>query len=117
LHGGVIHPEDTGVYKPKVFKVYVITLSDRASQGVYKDLSGPKISEMAEKFFSSKKRQSNIENTLIPDDAQLLEQLVAQAINKYDIIITTGGTGIGPKDFTPDIVKSLLEKEIRALWI
>ncbi|MCK9611712.1 MAG: molybdopterin-binding protein [Bacteroidales bacterium] len=112
LHGGVIHPEDTGVYKPKVFKVYVITLSDRASQGVYKDLSGPKISEMAEKFFSSKKRQSNIENTLIPDDAQLLEQLVAQAINKYDIIITTGGTGIGPKDFTPDIVKSLLEKEI-----
>lgn len=112
LHGGVIHPEDTGVYKPKVFKVYVITLSDRASHGIYEDLSGPKISEITEKFFTSKKRQYDIENTLIPDEAQLLEQLVAQAINKYDIIITTGGTGIGPKDFTPDIVKPLLEKEI-----
>jgi len=33
-------------------------------------------------------------------------------VNKYDIIITTGGTGIGPKDFTPDVVKPMLEKEI-----
>jgi len=59
-----------------------------------------------------KKRQIEIQKTLITDDAVFLEQLLKDSVGKYDIIITTGGTGIGPRDFTPDVVKPMLEKEI-----
>ena len=112
LSGGSIKPGDEGTYEPKIFKVHVITLSDRASRGVYEDLSGKRISELTETFFTEKKRRFEIQKTLIPDDAALLEQLLKDSFGKYDIIITTGGTGIGPKDFTPDVVKPMLEKEI-----
>jgi molybdenum cofactor synthesis domain-containing protein len=112
LRGGSIKPGDEGTYEPKIFKVHVITLSDRASRGVYEDLSGKRIAELTETFFAEKKRRFEIRKTLIPDDATLLEQLLKDSVDKYDIIITTGGTGIGPKDFTPDVVKPMLEKEI-----
>jgi len=112
IHGGKILAGDEGQYIPKVFKVHIITLSDRASRGVYEDLSGKKIEDLTADFFVKIKRKSEIQRTLIPDDAQALEQLIKDSVNHFDIIITTGGTGIGPKDFTPDVVKPLLEKEI-----
>jgi len=112
VHGGSIKAGDEGTYAPKIFKVHIITLSDRASQGVYEDLSGKRIAEITETFFVEKKRQIEIQKTLIPDDAVFLEQLLKDSVGKYDIIITTGGTGIGPRDFTPDVVKPMLEKEI-----
>jgi len=112
VHGGSIRAGDEGTYEPKIFKVHIITLSDRASQGVYEDLSGKRIAEITETFFVEKKRQIEIQKTLIPDDAVFLEQLLKDSVGKYDIIITTGGTGIGPRDFTPDVVKPMLEKEI-----
>ena len=110
--GGIITSGVQGTYLPKVFKVHIITLSDRASKGIYPDRSGQRIQEMTELYFDSKKRKHQIEKTLIPDDPQMLEQLINESANKYDIVITTGGTGIGTKDFTPDVVKPLLEKEI-----
>lgn len=112
IHGGKIQPGDEGMYIPKVFKVHVITLSDRASRGVYEDLSGKKIEDLTTEFFLKIKRKSEIQRTLIPDDAKALEQLLKDSVNQFDIIITTGGTGIGPKDFTPEVVMPLLEKEI-----
>ncbi|HNX08209.1 MAG TPA: molybdopterin-binding protein [Bacteroidales bacterium] len=112
LHGGSIQAGDAGEYAPKIFRVHIITLSDRASKGVYEDRSGKRISELIEQFFISKKRQCEIQKTLIPDSVEQLTQLLKDSVNKYDIIITTGGTGIGPKDFTPDVVKPMLEKEI-----
>ncbi|HNW90842.1 MAG TPA: molybdopterin-binding protein [Bacteroidales bacterium] len=112
LHGGSIKADDEGEYVPKIFKVHIITLSDRASKGVYEDRSGQRISELIEQFFISKKRQYEIHKTLIPDSAEQLRKLITDSVNAYDIIITTGGTGIGPKDFTPDVVKPMLEKEI-----
>lgn len=110
--GGIITSGVQGTYLPKVFKVHIITLSDRASKGIYPDLSGQRIQEMTEIYFDSKKRKYQIEKTLIPDDPKMLEELIRASANNYDIVITTGGTGIGPKDFTPDVVKPLLEKEI-----
>ncbi|HNW70055.1 MAG TPA: molybdopterin-binding protein [Bacteroidales bacterium] len=112
IHGGKIQAGDEGLYIPKIFRVHVITLSDRASRGVYEDLSGKKIEALATEFFGKIKRKSEIQRTLIPDDAHFLEQLIKDSVNNFDIIITTGGTGIGPKDFTPDVIKPLLEKEI-----
>jgi len=112
IQGGSISAGDEGVYLPKIFKVLVITLSDRASKGIYNDLSGPKVSELIGQFFVSKKRRFEVVNELIPDDPRLLEKLMKEKARAFDIVITTGGTGIGPKDFTPDVIRPILDKEI-----
>ncbi len=100
-------------YEPKVFRVKVITLSDRASQGIYEDLSGPSISEASGKHFSRMGWRTEIENVIMPDNPfELKETLQSFIDEKVDIVFTTGGTGIGPKDFTMGVVKPMLTKEI-----
>jgi len=113
LSPGVIKAGDTYTFTPKVFRVQVITLSDRASNGEYEDRSGPRIAEHISRFFAETGWKVLIDNTLIPDDEDELETLVAGFINEgNDLIFTTGGTGIGPKDITVDILKPMLDKEI-----
>jgi molybdenum cofactor synthesis domain-containing protein len=97
---------------PEKFEVLIITLSDRAHRGEYKDLSGPKIREKIESFFSSENWLCNVNLTLIPDDSERLKEILISARNTYNLIITTGGTGIGPRDITIETVKPLLSKEI-----
>jgi len=91
----------------------VITLSDRASRGEYEDLSGPSIEEQVKSFFNDKNVETLVSKNLIPDDPILLEKIIAEAKDaEVNVVITTGGTGIGPRDFTPDVVKRLIDKEI-----
>lgn len=113
LKGGDLKAGEVFEYHQKVLKIGVITLSDRASQGVYKDASGMEIQKLMTAFFEEKKRPIEFDYQLIPDDAKLLEQSIKKMVaDKCDIIITTGGTGIGPKDLTPDVVLPMLDKEI-----
>jgi len=97
---------------PEKFEVLIITLSDRAYRGDYEDLSGPKIREMITDFFRLTDWSCNLMLTLIPDDSATLKDLLVIAGNNYNIIITTGGTGIGPRDITVETVTPLLTKEI-----
>ena len=97
---------------PEKFEILIITLSDRAHRGEYEDLSGPKIREMITGFFQTEGWSFNINSTLIPDDAANLKDLLMDAENKCNIIITTGGTGIGPRDITIETVTPFLVKEI-----
>ena len=100
-------------YHPKIFTVHIVTLSDRAFHGEYEDKSGPRIKELVEHFFSTLHLPFSILYSLLPDEPQQLENLLLQSKGKrMDLIFTTGGTGIGPRDFTPDVVKPLLDKEI-----
>jgi len=113
LKGGDLKAGETFEYHPKVIKIGVITLSDRASQGVYKDASGMEIQKLMADFFEDKKRPIEFDYQLIPDDADLLKKTLLQMTeDKCDIIVTTGGTGIGPKDLTPDVILPMLDKEI-----
>jgi molybdenum cofactor synthesis domain-containing protein len=113
IKGGSIKAGDSIVYTPKVYKINIITLSDRASKGIYEDRSGPAIIEMVEAYFTESAERFEIEHTIIPDDPYALETLLWKAEDeKADVVITTGGTGIGPRDFTPEVVQSLLDKEI-----
>jgi molybdopterin adenylyltransferase len=98
---------------PSKIRIVVITLSDRASKGVYQDISGPEISKMIAEFFSKKEVETDIENVIIPDDPkQLSSLLIKHRSQGTEVVFTTGGTGLGPKDFTPDVVKPFLDKEI-----
>ena len=113
LKTGQLKKGDKLTYLPKEIKVLVVTLSDRASQGIYKDKSGPFATKLINEFFEKGNRPVKIENTIIQDDGKQLEELILNAAKeKVDIIITTGGTGIGSRDITPDVVKKMLDKEI-----
>ena len=113
LKNGTVKAGDQVNYFPRVYKVLVITLSDRASRGEYSDRSGPRIEQLLASFFDNMKWAYAVERKLIPDDAAALKALLEEAkLAETDIVITTGGTGIGPRDITPDVVKSLLDKEI-----
>jgi molybdenum cofactor synthesis domain-containing protein len=93
--------------------IKVITLSDRASRGEYTDLSGPEIVQSLNTYFKEKEWRFTIDSLIIPDDASLLgKNLITAKKDKTDIVITTGGTGIGPRDFTPEVMKKVLDKEI-----
>ena len=97
---------------PSKFEVLVITLSDRAYKGEYEDLSGPRVRQMMEEFMRNEGWQYNIELKMIPDDSAGLSELIKNSSTAFNIIITTGGTGIGPRDITVETVKPLLSKEI-----
>jgi len=97
---------------PPKFEVLVITLSDRAHRGEYEDLSGPLVKTRVAEYFETAGWSFNINITLISDDPLILKELLENASSFYDIIITTGGTGIGPRDITIDTVKPMLTKEI-----
>lgn len=97
---------------PEKFEVIIITLSDRAFKGEYKDLSGPKIQEILNGFFKENGWECEITLKLIPDDAVKLSDLLIYSFVRFNVIITTGGTGIGPRDITVDTVMPLLTKEI-----
>lgn len=113
LKGGPLKAGDELSFYPKVYRVKVITLSDRASRGEYEDRSGPEVAKLVSDFFNSISWQLEVETEIIPDDRDLLENRLIEARNsKYDMVLTTGGTGIGPRDITPDVVKPLLDKEI-----
>jgi molybdenum cofactor synthesis domain-containing protein len=97
---------------PEKFEVLIINLSDRAYRGDYQDLSGPLISEKLKEFFSYSGWLYNINLKLIPDEATILRKLLKSSRDDCNIIITTGGTGIGPRDITVDTVTPLLVKQI-----
>ena len=113
IAGGELRAGDILEYHPKVIRVHIITLSDRVSRGIYEDKSGPLLKKLSEDFFIGIGRQVVIENSVIPDEEAQLKALLQRSIeNNDDIIFTTGGTGIGSRDITPDVVKTLLDKEI-----
>jgi molybdopterin adenylyltransferase len=91
----------------------IITLSDRASQGIYQDKSGSDIEKILNNFMNGNNLRCSIQRQIIPDEtSQLSEVFQAAVTSKTDFIFTTGGTGIGPRDITPDVVRPLLTKEI-----
>lgn len=86
----------------------VITLSDRASQGVYEDESGKVLEDFAKNLFLDEG-----EYIVLPDDAELLKKKMNQlSQKKTPLILITGGTGIGPKDITLEVIRSLAAKEL-----
>jgi molybdopterin adenylyltransferase len=113
IKGGKVEAGDMFSYIPRRFRFLVVTLSDRASSGEYEDRSGPEISRLVKDHFEPRGRRTDIENILMPDDGPMLKELIGRSTNgDYDFIITTGGTGIGPRDISPDVVRPMLDKEL-----
>jgi len=113
VKGGILKPGHQFDHAPRSVNVRIITLSDRASAGDYEDLSGPEIEKLLATGFETTHWRIAIERVLIPDDAGQLKQQIDLAKEQgIDVVFTTGGTGIGPRDITPDVVAPMLDREL-----
>jgi len=113
LKGGELKAGMHMEYYPKVFKILIITLSDRAFSGEYSDRSGPRLKTLCLEHFDSMGWKCEIENIVIPDNSDELDAILKDTKEKnIDFVFTTGGTGIGPRDITPEVVSDNLDKEI-----
>lgn len=90
-----------------MLEIMVITISDRAYRGEYKDLSGPKIKEIIE----ASDIEARVELMVVPDEAAKIKAALLSHLDK-DFILTTGGTGLSPRDITPELTREVCEREI-----
>lgn len=111
IRGGELKAGDKLAYLPRTFHIEVITLSDRAFRGEYEDRSGPAIVNICKEWAEKSGLLADVKLHLLSDNAEELEKRLLSK-STADIIITTGGTGIGPRDITIDVVKKLLSTEI-----
>jgi len=91
-------------------KIGRITISDRASAGIYEDRSGPEIENVLREFFFG----ANFESKIVPDEVDLIASALKNFADelKCDLVVTTGGTGISARDVTPEATRSVLEREV-----
>ena len=90
----------------------VITVSDMGSRGLRQDTSGPAVRAMLEEAGFSV-----VHTAILPDE---MEQIGAELRDcadrrRIDLIVTTGGTGLSPRDVTPEATRAVLEREIPAI--
>ena len=91
-------------------KIGIVTISDRASAGIYEDKSGKEIEKFLKENITN---EFKIIYRLIPDDYQKIVDILNELVNmKCSLILTTGGTGPAPRDVTPEATREVIEKEL-----
>ncbi|MBI1745831.1 MAG: MogA/MoaB family molybdenum cofactor biosynthesis protein [Acidobacteria bacterium] len=90
----------------------VITVSDSGYRGERKDKSGPAVAAEAKRL-----NMPVIDQALVSDDPEIIKQKLIEFSDRPDVnvILTTGGTGLSPRDNTPEATRAVLEKEIPGL--
>ncbi len=93
---------------PSIITVGIITVSDRASAGVYEDHGGPALKKASEAH-----GWSVMAEAIVPDDIVAIQQAVRSfAAQGCGLILTTGGTGIAERDVTPEAIRGIMRVEI-----
>lgn len=89
--------------------VGVLTVSDSAHHGRRIDESGPAIMELLERAGAQVK-----DSRVVPDEADLIERTVIHMVDTLDldIVLTTGGTGLAPRDVTPEATRRVIDREV-----
>lgn len=100
-----------GAHRP--LRIRILTLSDRASEGEYEDRGGPRIDEWLTRHFGGADFPVKTTVDIIPDDEEKLLAFLNDAREgEIDVVFTTGGTGVGPRDITPDVVTQFADRLI-----
>lgn len=90
-----------------MIKIGVLTASDRASQGIYEDLSGKAIISTLDSYL---KTPWNAEYRLISDELEDIKNTLLELSKICSLILTTGGTGPAPRDVTPEATELVCQK-------
>ena len=92
-------------------KIGRVTISDRASAGIYADRSGPEIENVLREVLGG---ELEFISLVVPDEINLIAAALKKFadVENFDLIVTTGGTGISARDVTPEATKAVLEKEL-----
>lgn len=94
------------------YKAAVITVSDGCAQGQRTDTSGPRLCRMLEQA-----GYTVAYTVIVPDDQETIESVLRACCDEQclDLVLTTGGTGLSPRDVTPDATRAVLTREIPAI--
>lgn len=108
LQGGLVKEGDKIEVLP-LLKVGIITASDKGSRGEREDKSGATIKELVVNLPGEV-----VSYAVIPDEKEVIKEKMLEMIEKekLDLILTTGGTGLGPRDVTPDVTLEIVERVI-----
>jgi len=88
-------------------KALAVTVSNRAAAGVYEDRSGPVLVRLLAEAGCS------VDGPLVVPDGEPVEAALREAVTAgYDVVVTTGGTGLTPGDLTPEMTRRVLDREI-----
>jgi molybdopterin adenylyltransferase len=92
-------------------KIARVTLSDRASSGVYEDRSGPEIERVLGEHGVV---AASWVRLVMPDERPRIEEMLCQLcdLEQCELVLTTGGTGPAPRDVTPEATRAVLEREL-----
>lgn len=89
-------------------EVGIITISDRASRGLYDDLGGPALKTAAEGY-----KWKVVADALVPDEKRDIQRAIREMISKgCNLVLTTGGTGVSLRDVTPEAVREIAIREL-----
>lgn len=100
----------TSLSKDKL-KIGLVSVSDRASQGIYQDQGIPELQAWLESALTA---PFEVETRLIPDEQAVIEQTLIELSDKHacHLILTTGGTGPAKRDVTPDATLAIADREM-----
>ena len=85
----------------------VITVSDRSARGERADTSGPLLAELLREL-----GLEVAEPVVVPDEVAAVQDALREAAASYDLVVTTGGTGLSPRDVTPEATAPLLDRQV-----
>lgn len=100
--------------RSRELRVAILTVSDSVSAGVNEDHSGPALAEAV-----GKQGWSVAQRALIPDEADQIAQTLRDWADsgEIDLILSTGGTGFGPRDVTPEATRTVIERQAPGLAV
>lgn len=88
-------------------RALVVSVSNRAAAGVYADSTGPQIVEALQLLGFLE-----VSSEVVPDGRPVRNVLVAAVESGFDLVVTTGGTGITPTDETPEMTRAVISREV-----
>lgn len=89
------------------WRAAVLTVSDRSARGERPDASGPLLVGLLRELGLSVD-----DPVVVPDEFEAVQEAVRAAASSYDLVVTTGGTGLSPRDVTPEAVAPLLDRQV-----
>ena len=82
----------------------MLTVSDGVSEGTREDLSGDVLAELLES------EGYEVARRVVPDDASAIAEAIVELAEDTRVVLTTGGTGVGPRDVTPEATREVLDR-------